>query len=99
MPWGEAIRLTRILALDPASAIGAAVANFDRPTSRESLVLMDLYDLTHSRGTKRRPPPYPRPWNAPKRHGRARLTIDELRSILDRHRADDEDEGTVIEGG
>lgn len=70
MTWGEAIRLTRALMLDPASAVCAAFNEFDRPTPREALVLMDLYDLYHqiawskAGGKGPKPKPYPRPWPA-----------------------------------
>jgi hypothetical protein len=74
MSWGEALRLFRVLERDPSTAVGAAVAEFDRPTSREALVLMDLYDLQvmfrWADGGKKgqKPKPYPRPW--PQRKGR-----------------------------
>lgn len=89
MTWGEAIRLTTILSADPSSHVGAALAGWDHPASREALILMDLYDLQHQSKAKRRPKPYPRPF--PDRHkrtfGRTRLTREGLRRILDEHRA------------
>jgi hypothetical protein len=91
MTWGEAIRLTRFLTNDTASAVGAAVAELDRPTSREALILMDLYDVyvhiawLKAGGKGQRPKPYPRPWRpittrrtAPD----ARLTQDEIIAAL-----------------
>lgn len=46
MPWDEAVRVARVLAKDPGSAVGAALAGMDYPTSVEALGVLDLYDLT-----------------------------------------------------
>lgn len=63
MTYGEAWRLTRILLNDPASHVAAASAGWEHPASRESLVLMDLFDVTMAvNAGKKRPTPYPRPW-------------------------------------
>lgn len=80
--WGEAYRLTQQLATDPASRVGAAINGWEFPVSREVLVLMDLFDLTHqiawrqggSKGA--RPKPYPRPMRG-KRKTRPRPTISQ----------------------
>lgn len=61
MSWGEAHRLTRILAGDPSSQVCAALSGMDYPVGREAIVLMDLYDLQHTSKSKRKPKPYPRP--------------------------------------
>lgn len=50
-----------ILAKDPSSQIGAALAGWDGPRSAEWLILADLYDLQHQSKAKRTPKPYPRP--------------------------------------
>lgn len=58
------------LAVDPATHLGASLAGWDYPMSREALVSADLFDLTHqiawSQADKRKrgpkPKPYPRPW-------------------------------------
>jgi hypothetical protein len=68
MSWGEALRLVNRLVLDPSSHVAAVLNEFDRPTSREALVLMDLYDLNlrlawlKAGGKGQKPKPYPRPW-------------------------------------
>lgn len=68
MTWGEALRLTRILASDPSSHVAAAVNEWDRPVDSAALALMDLFDLTHQvawatgGGKGAKPKPYPRPW-------------------------------------
>ena len=64
MAWGEAVSLTRVLCQDPSSWVASALAGWDHPVSRDSLVLMDLFDLTHTVNSKRRPTPYPRPWRS-----------------------------------
>lgn len=66
MSWGEALRLTEQLAVDPSARIGAALAGWANPVSREAMVLMDLYDLQHMSKASRKPKPYPRPWQGRK---------------------------------
>lgn len=61
MSWGEAYRVTQQLATDPSSAVGASLAGWDYPASREALVLMDYYDAFAKLHFKR-PQPYQRPW-------------------------------------
>lgn len=92
MPWGEAIRLTRVITLDPSSALSMSLNEWDRPTSREALVLMDVYDVLDATRAGRKAKRYPRPWGdkARKNIGRgARLTVDQLRRVLDAHRTDE----------
>lgn len=68
MSWGEAVRLTQRLAVDPSSHVGASLAGWDHPVSHDALTMMNLFDLTHQiawaqggrKGSK--PKPYPRPW-------------------------------------
>ena len=89
MRWGEAYRLALLLARDPSSALGAALAGWEYPLSREALTLADLYDLQHTSKVKRRPRPYPRPWadKERKRTGTGRYTTAELRAVLAATRA------------
>lgn len=61
MSWGEALRLTQVLAQDVSSAVGAALTGWDYPATREALVLMDLYDA-FAQVNFQKPKPYPRPW-------------------------------------
>jgi hypothetical protein len=101
MSWGEALRLFRILQLDTASAVGSALAQFDRPTSRESLMLMEVYDSLEVARAGRKAKRYPRPWGDKARRtiGRARLTVQRLRQVLDAHRASDPESEEVSERG
>lgn len=63
MTWGEAWRVYTVLRADPSSAIAAAEEGWPYPVSRESVVLMDLYDLTHQIAAGRQViKTYPRPW-------------------------------------
>ena len=99
MTWGEAIRLTQVLSLDPASAVGAAVADFDRPTAREALMLMDVYDALEVARLGRKAKRYPRPWaSKARRIGRARLSVQQIRQLLDEHRATDPESEEVSDG-
>lgn len=70
MTWGEAVRLTRTLRTDPSSSIAAAIEGWTHTTSREALVLMDLFDLEHTINSKRTPEPHPGRPNPPKRADR-----------------------------
>ena len=66
MSWGEAIRLTNLLAADPSSHVAASLAGWEHPASREWLVLADLFDAFRVANFKK-PAPYPRPWSGAKR--------------------------------
>lgn len=72
MSWGEALRLTMCLADDPSTRIGAALAEWTHPATRELLTLMELFDLEHQvawsqgGGKGGKPKPFPRPWDKPK---------------------------------
>lgn len=61
MTYGEALRLTTVLASDPASRVAASMAGWDRPASTTELALLDLYDAFMKVHFKK-PKPYPRPW-------------------------------------
>ena len=83
-----------MLLQNPESHLFAVEAGWKWTVSREQMVLMDLYDLTHSslvpKG-KARPKPYPRPWPDEKstRIGgkkTVRRTVEEVRAILRPHR-------------
>lgn len=68
MTYREAWALTCELARDPSSRVGAALADWRYPASREALALADLYDLTqaaHAADRRQRLRPYPRPWPDP----------------------------------
>lgn len=86
MSWGEAIRLTQTLVADPSSHVGASLAGWEYPASREVLLLMDVFDLTHqaawaqSGGKGTKPKPYPRPWPARQRT-RTKPTVSQAEVI------------------
>lgn len=82
MSWAEAHRLTEILLNDPSSQIGAKMAGWQYPLTRGELTLRDLYDLQHQSKAKRKPKPYPRPWDvAPKKIGGASVSMAEYESM------------------
>ena len=91
MGWGEALRLTRLLAADPSSHVAAAVGGWQFPASREYLAAKTAVDnyvavKTAKRGAKLSQ--LPSPWDKPpERIGTASMSIEELRKVLDRHRA------------
>lgn len=83
MTYGEALRLTTVLAADPSSQIAAGLAGWAHPVTRADLTLRDLYDLQYMSKAKHKPPPYPRPWDKqPERTGAdTSLTVDQYRAI------------------
>ena len=83
MSFGEAIRLTSVLAADPSSHVAAALGGWAHPLSREDITLRDLYDLQYTSKAKRTPKPYPRPWDEqPTRTGGGTsMTVAEFRAI------------------
>lgn len=89
MTWGEAYRLTQALSTDPASAVAASLADWEHPVSRESLILMDVFDSSEASRAGRKAKRYPRPYGdkTKRRIGRARMSRQELRDLLDAHRA------------
>jgi hypothetical protein len=87
MSWGEALRLTFILAVDPTSQVCAALSEWRHPLSWEGIALRDLYDLQHQSKAKKKPKAYPRPWDKPPtKHGSgSTLTPDQYQALRDRH--------------
>lgn len=76
MPWGEAWRLTHVLAGDPSSYVAAALGEWEHPVSREWLVLANLIDAFVSANTRKgKPKPYPRPW-PDRNRSRPRPTVE-----------------------
>lgn len=64
MSWAEAWFLTMELAGDPSSRVGARMADWSHPMSREGMAVMDLFDVTvRVNSGKKSPQPYPRPWD------------------------------------
>lgn len=85
MSWGEAWDLTSVLLQDPTSRVAVAVGGWEEPMSREAQILADIFDLTagiHS--GKRRPKPYPRPWDTDGRRkfGKTNRPTAEVVAIL-----------------
>lgn len=85
MSWGEGWRLTHELLNDVTSHVAAAAAGWPHPITREWAVLADVYDLLARVNSerKRKPKPYPRPWDKnKKRFGRATRPQSEIRAAL-----------------
>ena len=91
MSWGEAIRLTQILAGDPSSHVAAALGGWAHPITRADITMRDLYDAQVASKSKRKPKPYPRPWDKqPVRvGGGTSLTVDQYKAMRE----------TLTEGG
>lgn len=84
--FDEAYRLIISLHSDPTSWLQAAVSGWSHPVSREFVALADAYDLTHASLSKRRPKPYPRPWDGAdarlRRTTKRTYTPEQLRARL-----------------
>jgi len=85
MSWGEAYRLTVILASDPSSRVGAALAGIAEPASRELLALSVLAGNHLALHTEKRPKlralPDPLAKSTPPPEPRARLTTAQVDAI------------------
>ena len=83
MSFGEAIRLTSVLASDPSSHVAAALGGWAYPLSWGDITLRDLYDVQLASKSKRKPKPYPRPWDErPERTGAGTsMTVEEFRAL------------------
>ena len=83
MSYGEAIRLTAALAGDPSSQVATALGGWAHPICRADATLRDLYDLQHMSKAKRKPKPYPRPWDvrATRVGSGTSMTVSEYRAM------------------
>lgn len=87
MDWGEAVRMTLVLAGDPTSQICAALSEWKHPLSWEGIALRHLFDLQHASKSKHRPKPYGMPWDRPKKkYGSRGMTPEQYEAIRARHR-------------
>lgn len=87
MSWGEAYRLTEILAADPGARVASALAGWEHPASRDLMALMDLFDSSEAARAGRKAKPYPRPWVKRKTRFGSGFPLDELKAKLAAHRA------------
>lgn len=84
MSWGEAIRLTEILLVDPSSMLAAVREQWKYPVTRAEAVLMDLYDLEHRVNSRTKPQPYQRPWETrqKRQRGKTDMTRQQVVAVL-----------------
>lgn len=87
MEYDEAWRLVQILRADPSSMLTSAMEGWAHPVSREALIMMDQYDLTHKAAGAKNPPRYPRPFKVDDREKVSRgnaagRTPDQVKAIL-----------------
>lgn len=83
MAWREAWSLTRSLIKDPSTATAAAIAGWEHPASTVWQLLADIYDLLAQANSRRKPKPYPRPFDRRRtRIGRAALPQSQIRAAL-----------------
>lgn len=85
MTWGEALRLTEVLAHDPSSMVCAAIAGWEHPFSWEAIILADVFDVQLAQASQKRPKPWPRPWLKRERRNLGRgtsMSIEQLEAVL-----------------
>lgn len=102
MSWGECLRLTVVLAGDPSSHVGAALAGWPHPVTREWLALKALHDKFVQTKFRKPYPFLPAPWDAkPRRIGGTSLTREEVLAAIAAQRAlpAASQPATVIQGG
>lgn len=87
MTFGEAIRLTRILLNDPSSHVCSSVERWSHALPWEAIILSDLVDIQVAKASKRKPKPYPRPWNVRAKTMGTAMSIAELEATIARVRA------------
>lgn len=82
MPWGEALRLTHILASDPSSQVSAALSGWSRPASFEEIATTNLLEVYIGAHVKH-PTPLPRPWDkkAAAIGAGTSMTVDEWKAM------------------
>lgn len=83
----ELVDLIDGLMHDPSSRLHAVVAGWDYPATREWMALVDLYDLQHAKASKRKPKPYPRPFDKAKTRiggkNHVRRSPEQMRALLE----------------
>lgn len=63
MPWNEVISLVLILLSDPTSWLCTAKAKWSHPIDYNWTIAAATYDLLAAVNSKRKPKPWPRPWD------------------------------------
>lgn len=80
VPWTEVVYLVSVLVRDPSSWLQTSLNGWHHPVSYEWAALAAQYDLHAQVNSKRKPKPYPRPWDntREKRKGTARADAREI---------------------
>jgi len=82
VPWDEVIYLVTILLSDPTSWLQAAKADWKHPINYNWTIEAATYDLLAQVNSKRKPKPWPRPWNEAGRSTKGRRVRKDAREIL-----------------
>ncbi len=80
--WAECVYLVTVLIRDPSSWLSTAVNNWHHPITYEWAALAAIYDLLAQVYSKRKPKPYPRPWDGSNGAGRKGTPRRDAREIL-----------------
>lgn len=88
MTWGEAVRITRLIAKDSSSHLAAAISGWQHPVTREWFVLWGIHWATVQKFKQPEKLRLPLPWDKPPtKHGSATMSVDRMRALLDRNRS------------
>lgn len=82
VPWDEVVYLVTILLSDPTSWLQAARAKWQHPIDYNWTISAATYDLLAQVNSKRKPKPWPRPWNEPDRSTKGKRVRKDARDIL-----------------
>lgn len=83
VPWEEVVYLTVILLGDPTSWLAAAKGKWSHPIDYNWTIAAATYDLLATVNSKRKPKPWPRPWEQTEKP-KAVKTRKDAREILKR---------------
>lgn len=87
VPWSEVVYLVSVLIRDPSSWLQTSLNGWHHPVSYEWAALAAQYDLHAQVNSKRKPKPYPRPWDTGQGSGKRKGTVRaDARDILARAR-------------
>ena len=81
VPWHEVVYLVAVLLRDPSSWLQTSVNKWHHPISYEWAVQVATYDLLAQVNSKRKPKPFPRPWDV-KRNNRTGTVHQNARELL-----------------
>ena len=75
VPWNEVVYMVAVLMSDPTSWLQASKHNWSHPIDYNWTLAAATYDLLATVNSKKKPKPWPRPWN----DGTQKKTVSKIR--------------------